>query len=184
MKSTGLALNKIREKITSLGGVEPLKKRKNDPKVREQLIKEEKLPAILVDFIDAYSFAMFNNTVGCKSLMTIPFAGKGKPCEIGLIYGWSKGVDGIKGNLDTLKDEDISGYVPFAESFPGDQLCLYTGKGAKAGKIYYWSHDDAEFYLVAHSLEKLILGCEIIPESEDDEEDGPELISAWFADDF
>jgi len=172
----------IEKKIKTLGGIEVTKHKKSQ-KTRDQLIRNENPGTLIVDFIDKYGNGMFNNTIVYKSIKKIPMGGKKGWGGIELILGWSNDTSGVKENLERLTDEDIKGYFPFAEGYPGDLVCICTLKGTKNGNIYYWDHDEGKFFHVSRSFKEFVKSWKIDP-GDDDDKQKPKLISAWFADDF
>jgi hypothetical protein len=147
----------IKKKIKALGGVDKLK-RKTDQKLRKKIIKEENVPEEVVNLIDNFGFGMFNNNVGFKPVGKIPILGKEKFCEAGLILGWNNGNEGIQSYLSAFKNEDVEGYLPIVEGYPGDVICLHKEKGT----VHYWSHENGKFYLAARSFNAFIQGFDII----------------------
>src|SRR5690606_16787345 len=95
-------LKAIKDKIEQLGGVDFLDRKKSQ-KVRDKVLEKENLEELITAFIDDYGFAMFNNTIGYKTIEKVPVAGNGL-CGIELIFGWSNDVHGVKWNLEQLKD--------------------------------------------------------------------------------
>ncbi len=172
-------MNFIEKKIESLGGVDFIN-RKKSLKIRDKILATEKPPAAVVALIDTFGYAMLKNTTGCKTIQKIPFAGK-KWTEIGLIFGWGNDESGVKFNLENLKEE-AEGFFPFAEAYPGDMLCVAL-KGKQKGGIFYWSHEDGEFYAVAKSFKEFVMSWTKEPKKKKGDKI-PGLISAWFADDF
>lgn len=161
----------IKKKIKELGGVDKLD-RKTDLKPRKKIIEEQQVPKDVVDLIDNFGFCIFNNNVGFKPVRKIPVLGGEKTCDVGLIYGWSTKdeVDGVQWNLTILQDEDLHGYLPIFQGYPGDIICLHIEKGT----VHYWSHDEGKLYLAAPSFSALIEGFDIIQsdvEFEDIDED-------------
>lgn len=176
-------MNFIEKKIESLGGVDYINRKKSG-KLRDKIMDAEKPPAAVVALIDQFGYAMFNETIGCKTITKIPVAGK-KWTEIGVIFGWGNDESGVRSNLENLKDEDNGeGYFPLAEGYPGDMICISL-KGKNKGKIFYWCHDEGEFYTIAKSFKEFVMSWE--KEKEEKKKKGqkePTLISAWFADDL
>ncbi|MBX3164564.1 MAG: SMI1/KNR4 family protein [Bacteroidetes bacterium] len=175
-------LKAIKDKIEQLGGVDFLDRKKSQ-KVRDKVLEKENLEELITAFIDDYGFAMFNNTIGYKTIEKVPVAGNGL-CEVAVIFGWSNDVHGVKWSLEQLKDE-VEGYFPFAEGFPGDYVCVCTKKNTDKGKIYYWAHEEGELYLIANSFEEFVMSWELNQEDNSDDDnllDG--LIDFSFADDF
>lgn len=176
-------MNYIDKKIEALGGVHA-GKRKNNLKLRDKLVAGEKPPAAVVALIDDYGRAMFRESVEYKSATKIPIAG-GKWGGIDGILGWGTDTMGVAFYLENLQDEDnAEGYFPFAEGYSGDLICIQT-KGKSKGRVYYWSHDDGEFYLISKSFKAFVMSWEKEkPRKKKKGYKEPELISVWFADDL
>jgi len=161
------AIQSIRKKIKELGGVE-FSDKKTDQKIRDQVLKKMNPGELLVDFIDNYGFGSFKKNIGFKTIEKIPVTGKNGLSEVGFIFGWSNDESGVKWHLEQLEEDTIANYFPFAEGYPGDCLCISTKMNTDKGKIYYWSHDDGELYLVSNSFEEFIKSWEVISEEQVD----------------
>lgn len=154
----------IQNKIKSLGGVKPLLKTEmnnnadNDIETIIDIMND--IPEIqVVNFIKEYGFSLFKNHVMIKPIDKSRFLSSGE-IELGLIFGFGKGTNGISSAIEKYYSEDQinNKFFPLFEGYPGD-IVFYSLEPSTKGEIYYWHHEadiNDDKLLITKSFEEFI----------------------------
>ena len=132
--------------------------------------------ALIWEILKKYQGAYFEDEVVSVISSQIPILGDSNRLEFGAFLE----VQSIYSILNSNQDLFERRYLPFAEATPGDFIALDCNKDEVVFISHDYTEEEGKVFFLADTITKFILGLVKI----DEDEDGDDLESEWFSDDF